>query len=94
MSTFFFKYLDVDGIFIGICLEGYLYGKILVLCALKLQVVVPLSNEIQLLYRCTRTLFRNIRHVFKMPMGQVQEANHRFIRSLSSLRSIYSNRRE
>jgi hypothetical protein len=34
---FFFTYVDVDGMFIGLCLEWFLYGKISVLC-------VPLSD--------------------------------------------------
>jgi hypothetical protein len=42
-STIYFMFLDIDGTYIGLCLEGFLYGKISVLC-------VPLSNEVQLLF--------------------------------------------
>jgi hypothetical protein len=52
MSSFFTS-VDVDGMFIGICLEGFLYGKISVLC-------VPLSNEVQLLFPGLLELYSRI----------------------------------
>ena len=41
--SYIFISLDIDGIFFGIWLEGFLYGEISVLC-------VPLSNEVWLLF--------------------------------------------
>ena len=72
---------------IGICLEWFLYGKISVLCfnfypCQWSPITIPRS----------RTLFRDIRHVSKMPIGQVQEGNHRFLCSLSSPHSIHCYR--
>jgi hypothetical protein len=52
-----------DANFIGTCIEGFLYGKISVLCALT----CTLAKEVQLLPAGGRTLFRNIRHVFATP---------------------------
>jgi hypothetical protein len=51
-----------DAFVIGICLEGFFYGKISVLCALTCTLarspIIPRS----------RTLFRNIRHLFTIPI--------------------------
>ena len=76
----------VDVLFM--CLEWLLYGKIFFLCALTY--TRPFPNEVQLL-STTRILFGNFRHLFKMPIEQVQpeEGNHRFLFSLDSLCSIY-----
>ena len=65
-----------------IWLEGFLYGKICALtCTLaKKSPIIPRS----------RTLFRNIHHVFTtMPIDKVQDDNNPFLCCLSSIRSIY-----
>ena len=62
--------------------QGFFYGKISALCTLT----CPLAKE---LFLGSRTLFRNIRHVFKMLIKKVQDVDHRFLCPLPSLRSIY-----
>ena len=76
--------LGLELTLIGIFVECFLYGKISVLCfnlypCQWSPITIPRS----------RTLFRDIRHVSKMPIGQVQEGNHRFLCSLSSPHSIH-----
>jgi hypothetical protein len=60
------------------------------LCALT----CTLANEVQLMgiIPRSRTLFRNIRHIFATPTEQVQDSNLPFLRSLSSLRPVYCQR--
>ena len=73
-----------DANFISIWLEGFFYGKPCALtCTLdKKSSIVPRSQS--------RTLFRDIRHIFTMPIGkvQVQDGNLPFLRRLSSICSI------
>ena len=76
----YFSITALLGAFIGICLEWFLYGKISVVC---------FTCTFPITIRRSRTLFRNIRHVSKMPIGQVQEGNYRFLCSLSSPRPIH-----
>ena len=74
---------DQEAYLIGTCLEGFFYGKISDLCVLT----CILAKKSPIIPRF-RTLFRNICHVFTMPIEQVQEDNHSFLCSQSSLRSI------
>jgi len=88
-----FMITDTDGIFIALCLEWFFYGKI---CALTSS--CTLAEEVRSIMMAiiprSRTLFRNIRHVFATTTEPVhwQDGNHPSLRSLSSLRSIYRYR--
>ena len=79
----------VDGMFIGLCLECFQYGKIFVLCAFTSSCTPFQWSSITTPRSTARTLFRNIRHVFKMPIEQLKQTNHPFLCPLSSLCSIY-----
>ena len=71
---------------IGLCLEGFLYGKMFILYALNCG-----KERSPIIPRSTRTLFRNIRYLFTKPIKQVQDGNH-LLFSLSSLCSIWCYR--
>ena len=75
-----------EAIFIAVCLEGFFYGKISVLCALTCTLAKKPN------YSWSRALFRNIRYVFTMLIEQVQDGNHSFLYCLSSLCSIHCYR--
>ena len=77
-----------EALFFAVCLEWFFYGKISVpSCAFT----CTLAKRSPITLR-SRTLFWNIRHVFTLLIEQVQDGNHPFLRSLSSLRSIYCYR--
>ena len=90
-SVTVFMITEAEAAFIGICLEGFLFGKMIsVLCCSLLEK----SNYSQLLTRspiihCSRNLFRNIRHVSTFDIGKFhwQDANN-LLCSLGSLHSI------
>ena len=83
-------FTERDSNLIVLCLEGFLYGKIFVQCALNF----ALSKEVQLFSGIYRDLFRNIRYVFTMLIERFQDGKHSscFLFSLRSLRSIYGYR--
>ena len=58
MSQYFLN-LDIDGMFIGICLEGFLYGMIFVPT-----LTASLSNEVQLLFPVLLGLYSGIFAMF------------------------------
>ena len=89
-TVFMVPWEELEMAFIALCLEGFFYGKnIYILCALT----CTLAKESPIIPR-SRTLFRNIRHVFTstLHIEQAQDGNHPFLCPLSSLRSIYCYR--
>ena len=79
---------ELEELFIGICLEGFFYGKISVLCASTCTLAKYVPTWTWIIPR-SRTLLRDIRYLFTMHIENVQDANHPFLCSLHSLRSIY-----